>query len=176
MVLRLIPRSPRWPGLFATVALWMNSTRLDASVGAPGPHGFAVRVGIVRRSTPQRPSHPAPHVRDDHDTPLYWVQDGAGIEVIWVKREAEYFCKLGWTAFRWFARRAAAPFPVILRESGGSSTPRPFGSITDVSEYWVARFRGRWRLECVAARQANQSPFVVPAKAAHNHRCLLSTA
>ena len=28
---------------------------------------------------------------------------------------------------------------VILRESGGSSTPRPFGSITDVSEYWVAR-------------------------------------
>jgi hypothetical protein len=47
------------------------SAPLDASVGAPGPHGFAVRVGVGRRSTPQRPSHPAPDVRDDHDTPLY---------------------------------------------------------------------------------------------------------
>ena len=26
-----------------------------------------------------------------------------------------------------------------------SSTPRPFGSITDASEYWIARFRGRRR-------------------------------
>jgi hypothetical protein len=28
---------------------------------------------------------------------------------------------------------------VILRESGGSSTPRPFGSIAAALEYWVAR-------------------------------------
>jgi hypothetical protein len=33
--------------------------------------------------------------------------------------------------------------PVILRESGVSSTPQLFGSITNASEYWVARFRGR---------------------------------
>ena len=28
------------------------SAPLDASVGAPGPHGFAVRAGLVRRSIP----------------------------------------------------------------------------------------------------------------------------
>jgi hypothetical protein len=31
---------------------------------------------------------------------------------------------------------------VILRESGVSSTPRPFGQITDALEYWITRFRG----------------------------------
>jgi hypothetical protein len=32
---------------------------------------------------------------------------------------------------------------VILRESGVSSTPQLFGSITSASEYWIARLRGR---------------------------------
>jgi hypothetical protein len=32
---------------------------------------------------------------------------------------------------------------VILRESGVSSTPQLFGSITNGLEYWIARFRGR---------------------------------
>src|SRR5207253_9749662 len=41
--------------------------RLSASIAAPGPHDFAVRLGVfVRRDnsrlTPKRPSHPAPHV------------------------------------------------------------------------------------------------------------------
>jgi hypothetical protein len=30
---------------------------------------------------------------------------------------------------------------VILRESGVSTTPQLLGSIIDVSEYWIARFR-----------------------------------
>src|ERR1700760_4680288 len=34
--------------------------RLDASVGASGPHDFAVRARVVRPSTRARPSHPAP--------------------------------------------------------------------------------------------------------------------
>ena len=42
---------------------------LDASVGASGPHDFAVRVSAVRQraaaSTASRP-----HVRDDRETPL----------------------------------------------------------------------------------------------------------
>ena len=33
---------------------------------------------------------------------------------------------------------AASHSVVIPREGGGSSTPRPIDSITDVSEYWVA--------------------------------------
>jgi hypothetical protein len=31
------------------------------------------------------------------------------------------------------------PTTVILREGGVSSTPRPFGSVTDASEYWIVR-------------------------------------
>src|SRR5882724_2510451 len=41
---------------------------------------------------------------------------------------------------------AAPPRAVIPRACGVSSTLRLFDSITDASEYWVARFRGRRRL------------------------------
>jgi hypothetical protein len=34
------------------------SHELDASVGAPGPHGFAVRDNSVRHLLPSRPPHP----------------------------------------------------------------------------------------------------------------------
>jgi len=44
MVLRLTSCSPRWPGFLATVAREKLASReLSASVGAPGPHDFAVR-------------------------------------------------------------------------------------------------------------------------------------
>src|SRR5438067_7427382 len=44
-----------------------NIYRFSASVAAPGPHDFAVRLGVFVRHgkphlTPKRPSHPAPHV------------------------------------------------------------------------------------------------------------------
>ncbi len=45
--------------------------KLDISVGISGPHDFAVRDAaplVWRRHT--RPSHPAPNVRDDRETPL----------------------------------------------------------------------------------------------------------
>jgi hypothetical protein len=47
-----------------------RSAKLDASVGASGPHDFAVRVRHIRLVRRPRPSHPAPNVRDDRDTPL----------------------------------------------------------------------------------------------------------
>src|SRR5712671_1443935 len=58
-----------------------TSRQLSASIAAPGPHDFAVRFGVfVRRAnahlTPKRPSHPAPNVRDDRETPLLWARDG----------------------------------------------------------------------------------------------------
>src|SRR5229473_4610466 len=34
--------------------------QLSASVGAPGPHDFAVRVSCARLAPLSRPSHPAP--------------------------------------------------------------------------------------------------------------------
>jgi hypothetical protein len=57
-------------GLFCHRRLRNTFRKLDASVGASGPHDFAVRVSIARLAAPKRPSHPAPNVRDDRDTPL----------------------------------------------------------------------------------------------------------
>jgi hypothetical protein len=74
--LRLIPRSPRRPGLFATVAKRNCFRQLDASVGASGPRVFAVRIMCRSLSARQRPSHPALHVRDDRETPLMARRDG----------------------------------------------------------------------------------------------------
>ena len=68
MALRLTSCSPRWSGLVVTVTLEKPAFQgLSASIAAPGPHDFAVRLGVfVRRDhsrlTPKRPSRPAPHV------------------------------------------------------------------------------------------------------------------
>ena len=51
----------------------------------------------LARPTLPRPSHPAPNVRDDRDTPLSWARDGGLVGVIWGNREAEYFCSQHWT-------------------------------------------------------------------------------
>ena len=58
--------------LFVTVigAMRKHRRQLGASLGAPGPHDFAVRAGIVRLSMLPRPSHPADNVRDDREAPL----------------------------------------------------------------------------------------------------------
>jgi hypothetical protein len=47
-----------------------------------------------------------PRVRDDRDTPLMWDETAEVIEVIWVRRESEYFCKWGWTGgqISWISR------------------------------------------------------------------------
>ena len=63
-------------GLSCHCHLAETSAKLDASVEASGPHDFAVRDCTVRRSRNPRPSHPAPNVRDDRDTPLLWARDG----------------------------------------------------------------------------------------------------
>src|SRR6267142_323412 len=90
---------------------------LDASVGASGPHDFAVRSNrlssahsviahrsfdppchhLARKTLP-RPSHPVPYVRDDRDTPLLWDGMAESINLFLPNGEAEYFCKEGWTA------------------------------------------------------------------------------
>jgi hypothetical protein len=53
------------------------SRQLDASVGASGPHDFAVRVSAIRQRRRPRPPHPALYVRDDRETPLMSRRDGA---------------------------------------------------------------------------------------------------
>lgn len=54
-----------------------HSTRLDASVGAPGPRDFAVRALIARLAIPARPPHPVPTSAAIGQTPLQ-VESGCG--------------------------------------------------------------------------------------------------
>ena len=74
----------------------LASRKLDTSVGVSGPHDFAVRNNIARphaRSArdPSRPPHPAPHVRDDRDTPLLWARDGRADSADLPDGESEIF-------------------------------------------------------------------------------------
>src|SRR4030081_3873538 len=89
--------------------------KLDASVGASGPHDFAVRNNISRpravdRSQVFRPALASPRAqnaaastasrpafRDDHDTPLFRGGMRKVLDVIWGERKQEYFCKQDWT-------------------------------------------------------------------------------
>jgi hypothetical protein len=69
-------------GLFVTVPAQCEAlSRVDASVEASGPHGFAVRERRIRLSRRPRPSHPALNVRDDRETPLL---RSAGRASLWI--------------------------------------------------------------------------------------------
>jgi hypothetical protein len=72
--------------------------QLDASVGASGPHDFAVRASAARLAPLPRPPHPAPNVRDDAYAPLIEAGRGELVEMICPTAKAKYFCKEGWTA------------------------------------------------------------------------------
>src|SRR6202171_1420017 len=87
-----------------------TSAKLDASVGASGPHDFAVRCNISRPHAVDRSqafrqptlrsrraqnaaasTASAPRVRDDHDTPLWWGGMRKVLDVIWGAWEPKYF-------------------------------------------------------------------------------------
>jgi hypothetical protein len=72
--------------------------QLDTSVGASGPHDFAVR--IKRRSSLSASASTAsrPALMTLRNAPL-WDRTVSDILLIWGKREVEYFCKWGWTGF-----------------------------------------------------------------------------
>ena len=70
----------------------LASQELDASVGASGPHDFAVREQRHSSRDVPRPSHPAPNVRDDRETPLWWDGMARDVPVIWVEWKAKCFC------------------------------------------------------------------------------------
>jgi hypothetical protein len=88
--------SPATGFLATVIPEKLASQELDASVGASGPHDFAVRFKRCSSKAHPRPSHP-PRVRDDRDTPLEWGETAAVMKVIWVKQEAEYFFERDWT-------------------------------------------------------------------------------
>jgi hypothetical protein len=99
-------------GLFATVARKkLAPCELDASIGAPGPHDFAVRDLRCSSRAHPRPPHPAAHVRDDRETPLVWDGMARDKPVIWVACEVDYFSRDDWTGqikLKWFEKLACA--------------------------------------------------------------------
>ena len=84
--------------------------QLDTSVGVSGPHDFSVRVSALRPWRHPRPPHPASNVFDDRETPLRGNGTAGDIDLIWVKREVEYFCKRGWTGRNRLIRFNKSPF------------------------------------------------------------------
>src|SRR6201999_3593734 len=73
-------------------------TNSNASVGASGPHGFAVRQRRASSRAPPRPPHSAPDTRDAREAPLLRRERNAAvIVVILVRREAKSFRLRGWT-------------------------------------------------------------------------------
>jgi hypothetical protein len=81
MVLRLIralPGDHAWLPP-SPVRRWKRLHDLDACIGAPGPHDFAVRKAARTSAHSPRPPHPALYVRDDRETPLVRRRDGIAI-------------------------------------------------------------------------------------------------
>jgi hypothetical protein len=69
-------------GLFCHHRQADTSARLDASVGASGPHDFAVRFSAIRQKRIHVHRIPS-RVRDDRDTPLVWDKTAANMDLIW---------------------------------------------------------------------------------------------
>jgi hypothetical protein len=68
----------------------MRNRQLDASVGASGPHDFAVRFSAVRQKHIRVHRIP-PHVRDDREPPLLSGETGRIKSLICPTAEAKYF-------------------------------------------------------------------------------------
>jgi len=100
--------------------------RLDASVGASGPHGFAVRVSAARRATP--PASTASHlnVRDDAYAP-HARRDVRIDNAVSTKSRSEIFFAKGldrnWTET---GRRLDSPGDLPV----GQNHPRRFAKIS----------------------------------------------
>jgi hypothetical protein len=87
----------------------LRAPGLSASVGAPGPHDFAVRCNINRPSMRRVHRIPLPTFVTIAKRPSFRERDPHVLNLIWGQREAESFCARGWTGFRarsFFARRA----------------------------------------------------------------------
>jgi hypothetical protein len=79
---------------------------LDASVGASGPHAFAVRTPAPSSKRRLRPPHPAPTSVTIAIRPSCGCGMARYTPVIWVRRKPKYFCDGGWTGIGRFARQA----------------------------------------------------------------------
>jgi hypothetical protein len=90
MALRLISCSPRRAGLVVTVAREkLASHELDASIGASGPHDFAVRISTIRQRHIHVHRIPS-RACDDRETPLVPGRDDTDILLIWPSGQPKF--------------------------------------------------------------------------------------
>jgi hypothetical protein len=162
-------------GFLATViSEKLASQKLDASIGASGPHDFAVR--LTRRSSiaHPRPPHPAAHVRDDRETPLVWGGMAGNKPVIWVGWKQEYFCSDNWTGqirLKWREKFGCArtcrnafggphePNPGMLYSITSSARARKDGENSRPIAFATLRFTTRSNLVgCSTGRSSGFAP------------------
>ena len=85
-------------GLCCHRRLAETSAKLDASVGASGPHDFAVRkISALVFSAACVHRIPCPTSVTIAKRPSVWAGMAKDMQVSWVRREWEYFCEGDWT-------------------------------------------------------------------------------
>jgi hypothetical protein len=109
-----------------------TSAKLDASVGASGPHDFAVRGISALVFGAARVHRIPPRVRDDREPPLCEAGRGELVEMICPTGKAEYFSRRGWTDFS-RDRPSGKSVGIVCGGSKGRAI-RPF------LERWITRY------------------------------------
>jgi hypothetical protein len=89
MALRLISCSPRSGRARCHRRRRNGFHRLDASIGASGPHDFTVRIRTVRQRHIRVHRIPS-RACDDRETPLVSGRDEIDILLIWVGRQTKF--------------------------------------------------------------------------------------
>src|ERR1700678_1065466 len=125
-------------GLVCHHRLADTSAKLDASVGASGPHDFAVRKIALSSVAPPASIASRPYVRDDRETPLCVGGMAADIEVIWVRRERKYFCEKDWTT------QIRLKLKVNFSSARMTSTGYPGGLAQSAIRHWCRLAKERW--------------------------------
>ena len=84
-------------GLVCHRRLWRLLHKLDASVGASGPHVFAVRIMCRSSMAPSASTASRLTSVTIAKRPLRKGGTAWDMPVIWVERKQKYFCRKGWT-------------------------------------------------------------------------------
>ena len=108
-------------GLVCHRRLADTSAKLDASVGASGPHDFAVRGSAPSSEAPPLVHRIPPRVRDDREPPLCGTGRGKFVKVICPTAQAKRLRHIGTTgkSVRHSGSRAAAIRNPFVKTTGG---------------------------------------------------------
>src|SRR5882757_4123625 len=106
--------------------------QLDASVGASGPHDFAVRIKRCSSLSASASTASRPALMTLRNAPL-WDRTVSDILLIWGKREVEYFCNRGWTGFSDLPVRQSRGSP----EAVGARGHQEFVTHRGMTRYFV---------------------------------------